>query len=391
VQPTPTPDPGQKEQRGLARRILGALLASSERRSRSVAVEPARVGRGESDYAALKTLIKARGLLERRPGHYAVPMALVASLLVAGVAWVAWARGGPLVFLGAPLLAFVSGQLVLLGHEAAHRAIFASRRANDALALVAINLLNGGCHTWWAASHNEHHARSNDLELDPDADYPFLAFSEAQLLLKDPAFYPILARQHWLLPLLMPFVAVTLRLYSLVHLATRGVRRLEIAAAATFYVAYPALLVAALGPLRALAFAAVHQALFGVYVASVTSVNHWGMPMPDGAARLDFLRQQVTTSRNVAGGWLADLWFAGLNRQIEHHLFPAMARPRLREARPIVRAFCAARGIPFHEVGLVRGYLEMFTAMRRVARTVPDLRARASLPPTPRHRGTNAC
>jgi Fatty acid desaturase len=37
----------------------------------------------------------------------------------------------------------------------------------------------------------------------------------------------------------------------------------------------------------------------------------------------------------------------GLNYQIEHHLFPSMARPHLRKAQPLVAAYCAAQGVPY--------------------------------------------
>ena len=54
----------------------------------------------------------------------------------------------------------------------------------------------------------------------------------------------------------------------------------------------------------AVAFLVVHQALFGVYLGMTFAPNHKGMPMLTGERRLDFLRKQVLTSRNVRGGRL---------------------------------------------------------------------------------------
>ena len=48
-----------------------------------------------------------------------------------------------------------------------------------------------------------------------------------------------------------------------------------------------------------------------------------------------------------------------LNYQIEHHLFPALPRNRLRAARPIVRGFCRERGVPYHETSLPGSYREI--------------------------------
>jgi len=344
--------------------LTRGLLESSTRRARRVA---RRGATSNADYAALKALVKSRGLLDPSVGYYAAVGALLAALGALSSLWIRAHRADALVWLAAPVLAFVSGQLVLLGHEAAHHAVLRTARGNDALALVLINLLNGGNHRWWAGSHNEHHARSNERDLDPDIEYPFLAFDDAQARAKLPVFRPLLARQHWLAPAMMCLVGVTLRAYGLAHYRRHGGRAVELLATATFYVVYPALLVGALGATRALAFIALHQALFGLYVGSVTSVNHWGMPMPDGGHGLDFLRHQVTTSRSLAGGAWADLWFGGLNRQIEHHLFPTMARDRLREAAPVIRAFCEARGVAWHEVGVAEGYREMFNTLRSVA------------------------
>jgi hypothetical protein len=55
---------------------------------------------------------------------------------------------------------------------------------------------------------------------------------------------------------------------------------------------------------------AVHQGLFGLYLGCAFAPNHKGMPTLTQADELDFLRRQVLTSRNVAGGRLVD-WLLG--------------------------------------------------------------------------------
>jgi fatty acid desaturase len=85
--------------------------------------------------------------------------------------------------------------------------------------------------------------------------------------------------------------------------------------------------------------------------------------------RLDFLREQVLTSRNVRAGRLTDFWYGGLNYQIEHHLFPTMPRNRLAEAREIVRQFCAEEGIAYHETSILEAYREGFVHLQRVGAT----------------------
>jgi len=51
-----------------------------------------------------------------------------------------------------------------------------------------------------------------------------------------------------------------------------------------------------------------------------------------------------------------DVALGGLNYQIEHHLFPSMPCANLPRAQPIVRDFCAERGIDYEEAGLLASY-----------------------------------
>ena len=95
-----------------------------------------------------------------------------------------------------------------------------------------------------------------------------------------------------------------------------------------------------LSPLKAVAFIAIQQAVFSVYLGCSFAPNHKGMPIVDPEQRLSFVRRQVISSRNVAGGWFTNVALGGLNFQIEHHLFPNMPRPNLSKAQGLVRAFC---------------------------------------------------
>ncbi|PZF88899.1 fatty acid desaturase family protein, partial [Micromonospora deserti] len=133
-------------------------------------------------------------------------------------------------------------------------------------------------------------------------------------------------------------------------------------------VAYVGALLLVMSPLKALLFAAVHQGLWGLYMGCSFAPNHKGMPMPTAADELDFLRKQVLTSRNVRGSRLVDLALGGLNYQIEHHLFPNMPRANLRRARPLVRAYCAERGVPYVETGLVESYRQALAHLHEVGR-----------------------
>jgi fatty acid desaturase len=97
----------------------------------------------------------------------------------------------------------------------------------------------------------------------------------------------------------------------------------------------------------------------GAYLASVFAPNHKGMPQTDSATRMDFVRTQVLTARNVRGHPLTDLWYGSLNYQIEHHLFPGMPRLNMRRAQPIIQKFCQEHGIEYYETSFLDSYREL--------------------------------
>ena len=114
-------------------------------------------------------------------------------------------------------------------------------------------------------------------------------------------------------------------------------------------------------------FVIVHQAVFGLYLGSVFAPNHKGMPMMGEEARLDFLRQQVLTARNVRAHALTDFLYGGLNYQIEHHLFPRLPRNKLKQAQAITRPYCDTHSIPYHETGWLESYREILQHFHEVS------------------------
>ena len=132
--------------------------------------------------------------------------------------------------------------------------------------------------------------------------------------------------------------------------------------------AFVTVVVVVLSPVRAVVFVLVQQAVFGLYLGASFAPNHKGMAILGPGDETDFLRRQVLTSRNVSGGPFVDALLGGLNYQIEHHLFPSMPRPAMRDARPIVRAYCGELGIPYVETSLFASYRQALTHLHAVGR-----------------------
>lgn len=313
------------------------------------------------DYAELRRIVRAEGLLEARDGYYAVKLAVAVATIAAGVLIALVATHPAIILADAVFLAFGATQAALLSHDIIHRQAFRGKRLNGTLRLLIGNLLLGISHTWWDEKHSQHHANPNHIDKDPDIQLPFIVFSADRIAEKPRWMRPFIAMQAVFLVLVFPFQAIAMYWTSAVHLAkdAPGLRVVQVALIAAHFALAGALIVALPGgwPLAA-TFAAVHLGTFGLYNSSVFASNHKGMPLTADGKRLDFLREQVMTSRDVDGHPITDFWYGGLNYQIEHHLFPTMPRKNLPRAQAIVREFCAERGIVYHSTSLAEAYRE---------------------------------
>src|SRR5512132_219894 len=321
-----------------------------------------------SEYTQLSRQIKQAGLLERRRGWYGARIALNLALLVGG--WAAFAIIGQSWWqlLTATYLAVVFTQLAFVGHDAGHRQLFRSRRANDRVGLVHANLLVGISFGWWVPKHNAHHTNPNHEDLDPDISFAALAFTDGQASSRHGLIRLLARYQAWLFFPLLLLEAAHLHLAS-AKAIIRGRGRantIQGLLLAAHVAAYVTALVWVLSPLQAIAFVIVQQGLFGLYLGCAFAPNHKGMPTLTDAAQLDFLRRQVLTARNVAGSRVVDFVLGGLNYQIEHHLFPNMPRPNLRRAQPLVRAFCRQHGLPYVEASLFGSYAQALRHLHAV-------------------------
>jgi fatty acid desaturase len=83
------------------------------------------------------------------------------------------------------------------------------------------------------------------------------------------------------------------------------------------------------------------------------------MPIIESAMAAGFARRQVITARNVSGGPFTTFMLGGLNRQIEHHLFPSMPRPNLRRVEGLVRDFCVATDLGYREESFVESFRQI--------------------------------
>jgi fatty acid desaturase len=322
-----------------------------------VAVDPSAAG-----FRALALQVRAMGLLDRRPGYYRVKITLTVFaffaawvlFVVAGNSWIALAV--------APLVGAMCTQLGFIGHDAGHNQVFGTRQRNRLLGRAVGNALIGLSFGWWVPKHNAHHAHPNEAGRDPDiGEGAALAWPGA------PGNRPGLVASwlaRWQAPLFFPLMLLRsggMHVLGIKRLARRRDRASAVEAALLVLHAalYLTVVLWVLSPLKALAFIAVQQAVFSLYLGISFAPNHKAMPIIEPATTIGFARRQVVTARNISGGRLTTFMLGGLNYQIEHHLFPSMPRPNLRRVQGLVQDFCSATDLGYSEENFAESFRQI--------------------------------
>lgn len=324
--------------------------------------------RAVSSYTELLARVKSAGLLAKKPSFYVLRLVYI-SVAAVGL----WVAGGFIgaamnnhwawIFAGfafAGLLGVLSAQYGFIAHEAAHRQVFRNNKANDWAGLFLANLFAGLSYGFWLRKHNKHHQKPNFIGEDPDIDIRVLSFTHESLQSKQGVEKWFSKRQGYLFPVLLLFTGFDLLLDSMAALKRTekkaGMRALEFSLMVIRQVGPYLLMSLFFGWLWAIALWVFMMLMFGFFMGAAFAPNHKGMPLVAKDSKVDFFTRQVATSRNIKGSWLTDNLMGGLNYQVEHHLFPSMARPNLRKAHAIVLEYCKDQNITLVEMNLLASY-----------------------------------
>ena len=276
----------------------------------------------ESIYAELRASVRDAGILDRSYAYYSVLSCAVFAGFIGSFLLVYAADSALQVCLYSAAFAFFSVQIAGLIHDAAHRAVFATPRANDIFGQFCAFFL-AGCYNNWRINHNRHHAFPNQDAKDPDVEIPF-SFTADRF-----------AKLSGLLGALKKYQRFTYYPFGTLASLTMRFKRYdyfkenfgpaiywEIALFAAGVLLRYVLPLVVLGVEKGLLFLIVSSLVEGFYMFHVFAPNHKGMVELAADVKWSFLEQQIVTSRNVRGSMLVDAVYLGLNYQIEHHLFP---------------------------------------------------------------------
>jgi fatty acid desaturase len=334
------------------------------------AVDPSTAG-----FHALALQVRTMGLLDRRPGYYWLTITLTISAFLAGWALFVFVGDSWTTLAVAALMGIIFTQLGFIGHDAGHNQVSCLRRRNRLLGFAVGNVLIGLSFGWWVPKHNAHHAHPNEIGRDPDVGEGAPAVSHDGQENGHP-LASWLAR--WQAPLFFPLMLLRstgMHVLGIQRFLQRRDRASAVEASliALHAAMYLTTVLLVLSPLKALAFIAVQQGVFSVYLGISFAPNHKGMPIIEPATGAGYARRQVVTSRNIPGGLFTDFMLGGLNYQIEHHLFPSMPRPNLRRVQGLVRDFCVASDLCYSEESFVESF-------RQIVRHLNDAGAASRVP-----------
>jgi NADPH-dependent stearoyl-CoA 9-desaturase len=87
----------------------------------------------------------------------------------------------------------------------------------------------------------------------------------------------------------------------------------------------------------------------------------------EAKGRAQWYAMQVEGSRDVEVPLPISILTGGLDRQIEHHLFPRMPPNRLREIAPRVKAICEEHGVHYRTDSWPKTLKSVLVELRRLA------------------------
>ncbi len=319
-------------------------------------------------YAELRKAVTEAGILDRDYKYYAMMAVFAFGGFIASVYLIYITSSLLLLFILGLVFTFFTIQIGGFFHDAGHRAIFKSIKLNNLVGHITSFFLVDSIDRWMFI-HNQHHANTNEEDGDPDLEVPLHSFTQSRFMKEKGLANQFKKYQAWTYYPLRTLIIITRRTASFIYLA-KGLnfknswKLISFALGFTIWYILPFIY---FDTLKTIVVLASINIPLGFYLSSVFAPNHKGMPEIKKGMKLSFLEQQIITARNLKGGFLTELFFIGLNLQIEHHLFTNCPRNKMKLITPYAKKLCHELGLEYTEVGIIETNKIILGELRKVA------------------------
>jgi fatty acid desaturase len=336
--------------------------------------------------AGLKTMARERGYF--RVPRWEQALRWVELIGVPVLAFYLLTFGGWVAAIGALLLALHYPRTAYLGHDVAHNHWGPRDDAKPRFMLGAVSLFQGFGSTWWVEKHELHHSFPNAcktgedgvlMPIDGDIDsVPWIVWDKALVdynaKVADASWLRRLATLLRRAQVVLFFPLLSLARFNWswqsIETAWRKGRRLESSLCVVHWVlgfALAGLLTPGPAWTGWLWFVSA-QLLGGFILAFVFVLNHTGMEVYDAKEAKGFYDRQARSTRNTPTSAFHDWLTGGLNSQIEHHMYPTMARRNLPKMREATRRAMIECGYVYEELQNGEAMRAVLNALGEAAR-----------------------
>lgn len=320
------------------------------------------------NYRALAAQLKGGDWYKPATGRILFELGVHLTLCFGGLA--AMIRCDSLVLKALAAFLSASGCLGILtnGHTASHFATSRSSRLNRFLTYFAYPFMFGTSATYWWHKHCVvHHPTPNIIGVDDDADLmPWFAVTQRDFE-DSRGLRRLFFKYQWLaIPLAISVNMFNTQRQSLTYLLPilfdpmrrRVSHWLDLACLAGHWAVWVVLPCLIFGVRPALTVYVLELAMLGCGMFLALAPPHFcpeAVLMDKSVDRQDFMYRQTVTTVNFKTGWFGRLVCAGIEFQIEHHLFPGVPHVYYPKLSPIIKEFCERHGYPYRTVGWAEG------------------------------------
>jgi fatty acid desaturase len=328
----------------------------------------------DAEFEKLQDFFKENGFFTTNFPYYYKKWAFIISIFITSWLLVTMFDQRYMHYLGAVVLAFFFQQCGFAMHDLMHQQVYRNTFWDRFGGLWFGTAGFGFCAHWWQDEHIIHHTMCNVVNASKKwADPQMWELVWAQNPVLFPLFEGILKKVNWFFIKIqhITFVPIVVFIgrYEIIIDSYRLERRWYEWIAICVHWTWMSTLLSFLPNWQ-------ERAIFYFIAASVEGVFHFQLILSHYCKQFltyddyhvnSYYQHQIASNMNILNPWWQDWYYGGLNFHIEHHLFPKMARHKLREASPYIRDICERHNIEYDIVPFTTALVRTLVHLKTVS------------------------